>query len=453
MQRLLLLAALAAVPAPLPAQDGPDRPLLPLAAALARADSFAYANRAAGAGVDLRAAQRASTLRGLIPSLRAELGYVRTTDPLNAFGFTLRQRGVTMASFDPGALNDPEPTGNVGTGFVAEVPLLNPDAWAGRAAASAAEGAAAASARWTAASSRLDVLRAYYGGVLAREQVGALEAGFAAARSYVRLAQSLHEQGLVTRSDALLAEVKAGEVEAQLLDARGDLALATRRLALAMGTPDDTAFTLPASLPEVAAIEALAAAPDLARPRADLEAARLGREAAEKDLDRAKTTLLPRLNAFGRYDWNAPEAAFGGKPAWTVGVMASWSLFGGYGEFADQRAARARAAEAGAMAEAAEASARLDLAARRKELDVALATVAIADRSVAQVAEARRIEARKYEGGLATVTELLQAHALEIRGRLERSAARYRALVAAAAWRQALGGDGSELTTLDGDGT
>ncbi|HEX9166866.1 MAG TPA: TolC family protein, partial [Gemmatimonadales bacterium] len=296
------------------------------------------------------------------------------------------------------------------------------------------------------------VLRAYYGGVLAREKVGALEAGHAAAQSYVKLAQSLHEQGLVTRSDALLAQVKAGEVEAQLLDARGDLGLATRQLALAMGTPDDTAFALPGSLPDVQEIETMAVAPDTVLVRADLTAARLGMEAANQDVTRTRALLLPRVNAFGRYDWNTPDTPFGGKAAWTVGVMASWSFFSGYGEFAEQRVAKARAAQAGAMAEAAEAQARLDVATRRKELDVALATVAIAERAVAQSAEARRIVARKYEGGLATVTELLEANALETRSRLERSAATYRALVAAAAWRQALGGDGTELTTLDGDG-
>lgn len=454
MQNRLLLALAVLAPAPAFGQAaGPtDRPVLPLSAAIARADSHAYANRAAGAGLDLRSAQKASTLRGLLPTVRAEMGYLRTTDPLNAFGFTLRQRGVSPASFSPDALNYPEATGNLGTGLVAELPLINADVWAGRSAASTATEAEVASVRWTQASSRLDVLRAYYGGVLAREKVGALEAGHAAARSYVKLAQSLHEQGLVTRSDALLAEVKAGEVEAQLLDARGDLGLAARQLALVMGTPDDTAFSLPAALPDVSRIETMAVAPDTVLVRADLTAARLGMEAANKDVTRTKALLLPRVNAFGRYDWNTPDTPFGGKAAWTVGVMASWSFFSGYGEFAEQRIAKARAAQAGAMAEAAEAQARLDVAGRRKDLDVALATVAIADRAVAQSAEARRIVARKYEGGLATVTELLEANALETRSRLERSAAGYRALVAAAAWRQALGGDGAELTTLDGDG-
>ncbi|HEX9164497.1 MAG TPA: hypothetical protein VF862_01200, partial [Gemmatimonadales bacterium] len=161
---LLLLAVLAPAATAQSQQNGrpdrppPQQPPLRLGAAIARADSHAYANRAAGAGLDLRAAQKASTLRGILPTVRAEMGYFRTTDPLNAFGFTLRQRSVTQASFSPDALNYPEATGNLGTGLVAELPLINADAWAGRAAASTATEAATASARWTQASSRLDVL-------------------------------------------------------------------------------------------------------------------------------------------------------------------------------------------------------------------------------------------------------------------------------------------------------
>lgn len=443
---ILMTVALASA-GPLAAQQP-----LSLAGALARADSHAYANRIAAADRDLQSARNASTLRGLLPTVRAEGGYLRTTDPLNAFGFELRQRAVSMASFDPARLNYPAPIGNFGTGLVLEQPLINADVWMGRAAAGKAEAAAAAASRWTMAGSRLDVVRAYYGGVLAAEKVAALEAGLAAARSHVRMAQSLLEQGMVTRSDVLLGEVKAGEVEAQLLAARGDLALAARQLALAIGTPDDTTMALPAALPSADEVRRLSLVPDSVAVRADVEAARLGREAARQDVKRAGGQLVPRLNAFGRWDWNDPDAPFGGKPSWTVGVMASWTFFSGYGELAERRQAQARSASADAMAEAAEASARLDVAARRNALDVAVATLDIAERAVRQSEEALRIVRRKYEGGLATVTELLETDAMDTRSRLERAAAVYRTIVAAGEWRQAIGGDVAELTSLEHEG-
>ena len=89
-----------------------------------------------------------------------------------------------------------------------------------------------------------------------------------------------------------------------------------------------------------------------------MTAARLGVEAAERDVRRANAKYLPRLNGFGRYDWNSPDQPFGGQGSYTVGIMASWSPFAGASEIAARQAARGRAEAASAGAEAAEAAAR-----------------------------------------------------------------------------------------------
>lgn len=444
---LTLLLALGAGAGPALAQDR-----LTLESAFARADAHAYHNRMAAAGNDLAAADRDRTLRGLLPAVRTEAGWMRTTDPLNAFGFSLRQRIVSQASFDPASLNAPDPRTNLSGGLIAEVPLVNPDVWLGRSAASAAAQSARASAEWTRHTTRLDVARAYFGGVLAREQLAALEAGLAAARSHVRRAEAMLGQGMVTRSDVLLAQVRAGEVEAQLLQARGRAALALRQLGLAIGLPDDTTQALPDTLPDPESVRALALRALHPRPRADVEAAHLGRDAARRDVQRATGLLLPRINSFARWDWNDADGLYAGRPAWTVGVMASWSLFSGAGELVERRAARARSATADAMAEAADARARLDAAERRTDLEVALAGLTIAERAVGQAIEAARLVARRYDGGLASVTELLDASAVETRTRLELGAAVYRTIIAAGAWRLALGHDVTDLTVLDRDG-
>ena len=68
---------------------------------------------------------------------------------------------------------------------------------------------------------------------------------------------------------------------------------------------------------------------------------------------------------------------------------------------------------------------------------------------MAQSGEAHRIVARKYEGGVASVVELLDAAAAETRSRLAFSQARYEVIAAAAARRQALGLDLEVLDALD----
>lgn len=428
---------------------------LTLGDALRQADRAAYGNRIAEAAT---AAQRAGTiapLKGILPVLRVEAGYVRTTDPIGVFGSTLRQRTIAPANFDPQRLNHPDAIGNYQGGIVLEQPIFNADAWAGRRAALHAVGATRASEEWTRLSIRVDVVRAYYGAVLAAERAATLQAAARAAHAHAAQAEAMVRQGLVTRSDALLAAVRAGDVDAQLAEAEGGAPTARRQLAVLLGQDGrepSPELNAPTRLPSSDRIRAVIAADTLdatAAVRADVRAASGGLDAARADLLRARSTYLPRLNSFARYDWNSATHPYGGDRNWTVGVMASWSPFAGAGELADLRTTVSRAAAAQAQAAAAQANARLEMELTRTALSVALVRLTIAERAVAQSVEAHRIVGRKYEGGLATVVELLDAQAVETQSQLSLSQTRWTAIVAAAERRRALGLDPATLQALD----
>lgn len=424
---------------------------LTLADAFHRADSAAFANRIAAGDARATGAQATAALQGILPTVRAVAGYVRSNDPLAAFGYTLQQRGVTLAAFDPANLNYPAPVTNWSGGFVAEVPLINVDAWYGRAAATSAAAAATTSAQWTRETTRVDIVRAYFGAILVQEQAATLVIAADAARAHVRQAESMVANGMATRSDALLAAVQAGQVDARLIGATGEARIARQRLAVLLGQPGDTTFMLPDSLPSAAAIRALSLdpAPDSANARLDVTAAQLGVEAAQRDVRRASARYLPRINGFGRYDWNSPDQPFGGQGSYTVGIMASWSPFSGASEIAARQEARGRAEAASAGAEAALATANLERQATATQRDVAVARLGIAESAVVQAVEAHRIVARKYAGGLATVAELLSAAAVETQARLALSDSRYQVIVTDAAARQASGQDLMALTALE----
>jgi outer membrane protein TolC len=183
--------------------------------------------------------------------------------------------------------------------------------------------------------------------------------------------------------------------------------------------------------------------------RADVEAAKAAADAAGRDVLRATGRLLPRLSAFGRYDWNDRTAPFHGERSWTVGVMASWTLFSGFSEIGDVRGARARAAAARAMAEAAEGQAALEVSSRESDVTVALARLTIAEQAVDQATEAHRLVSRQYVGGLAGITELLGAQATETQTRLGLAQARVALITALAARQLARGSDPAALTALE----
>lgn len=428
---------------------------LTLREAISRADDAAFQNRIASGMSAVQGAQPTAALRGILPSVRLEGGFVRTDDPIGAFGTALRQRVITQADFDPARLNHPPAISNYQGGAVVEQPLLNADAWLGRRAAERGAAASRASADWTRASTRVDVVRAYYGAILASERVATLTAAARAAHAHVSQAEAMVRQGLATRSDALLASVGAGEVDAQLADARAEARTAIRQLALVLGEGGDFAPVLPERLPAAAAIRAVIAGDTVvatagdAGSRADVEAALLGLDAARLDSRRARSLYLPRLNGFARYDWNSATRLYGGDAAWTVGVMATWSPFAGASEIAELRATSGREEVARAMADVARERAALEAEQTGNALRAALARLDIAERAVEQGAEAHRIVARKYEGGLATVTELLDAAATDTRSALTLSAARYAVITAGAERLMALGRDPGALARLD----
>jgi outer membrane protein TolC len=262
-------------------------------------------------------------------------------------------------------------------------------------------------------------------------------------------------QGVATRSDALLASVRAGDIDAQLAEAEGGASTALRSLAVLLGqnSADGSTSTLsPSALPSGDRIRAVISddtAAMVPAERADVQAALKGLDAARADAARARSLMLPRVNSFARYDWNSPDRPFAGDKSWTVGIMATWSPFTSPSDVSESRAANARGEAARAQADAAEANARLELEKTRTALQVALARLVIAERSVAQSAEAHRIVSRKYEGGLAPIADLLDAQATETQSALGFSQARWSAIAAAADRLRALGKDPGSLEALD----
>ena len=433
----------------------------PVSAQLSLQDAFAEAGRAGftnRVATGNSAAQRGQALvplEGILPSVHVDVGYARTTDPIGVFGATLRQRSITQANFDPARLNHPDALGNYHAAVVFEQPLVNADAWVGRRAAGHGTAAAQAIEEWTRLSTHVEVVRAYYGIVLAHERIAALRAAARAAHAHVAEAEAMVRQGVVTKADFLLASVRAGDVDAQLAEAIGAASTAQRQFAVILGRDGSDApnvLIAATQMPAPERIRAEVAADTCARaaaPRADVRATTDALAATRGDALRAKTSLLPQVNGFARYDWNSPNTLTSRDRNWTVGVMASWNPFAGARELADIAATTGRVLAAHAQAEGARANAQLEIEQTRTALSVALTRLDIAERTAAQSVEAHRILSRRYGGGLASVVELLEAQAVETQSALAFSQARFGAIVAAAERRRALGLDAASLASLD----
>lgn len=418
--------------------------------ALDRAATAAVANRTARAARDESAAGRLGAWRAILPTIRVDAGVLRTTDPVGAFGTTLRQQSITASDFDPDRLNFPAPINNFTGALVLEQPLIMLDGWlAARSSARLVDGASHA-ADWAAVTTQAEVIGAWFGAILAAERSTTMSAAVRAAQAHARQADLMLEAGLVTRSDVLLASARAGELEAGRLDAVRDSVLARRHLSVLIGDNADAPAPIVTTFPDDNAVEAMAREVLALEPRAraDVDGARSSVAAATANAARARATFVPRVVSFARRDLNSAARPFGGSSSWSVGVMASWSPFSGASELADGKAADARSAAATARLEGAVAAANVDLERTAMTLRATLAQLALARTSLQYGEEAHRIVTRKYEGGLATVAELLDAAAAETRSRLVLSAARHAVLSAIADRLRASGHEPRRMAVL-----
>ena len=442
----ILAAATSLGAAPATAQDS-----LTLREALERTAVHAYANRIARARTDAAAAAELAARRAYLPAVRIEAGLMRTTDPVGTFGTALRQQRITAADFDPQRLNFPAPANNFSGALVVEQPLLTLDAWMATRAADHATSAAKLGATWTASTGQVEVITAYYGATLAAARATTLATATRAAQAHVHQAGAMFEAGLVTKSDALLAATRAAGLEAARLEAARDSVLAIRRLNIVIGA-DLSRPVVPASgFPADSVIHTTARHVMSLKPvgRADVDGAKAGVDIAEADVSRSRAAFIPRVVSFARQDFNSRAQPFGGANNWTVGVMASWTPFSGGTQLGDMRGAAARRAEAQASLAGVAAHAAIDLERTELSLGVALARLDVMTAAAAQAAEAHRIVTRKYEGGIASVAEVLDAFAAETEARLMLLAARHEVLTATADRLRALGLEPASMAGFD----
>ncbi len=450
------------------AQPASRNDVLRLRDVLTAVDSSAFDGRARHAEARIADANVTASRAAFLPALRLEAGTARTTDPIGVFGARLRRRIVTAADFDPARLNRPDALDITSSAIVLEQPVFAASAWMGRRAAQFAALASHAASDRADEQARLAAAEHYADAILASASLAALDAAVEAGTEHVRQATLLETNGIVTHSDVLLAQVRLGDIVSRRAVARGQTTLARLALAVMMGAPGDTARPLAATLPETPTLLAAgeAAASEMVvsasirsgggsaafaadTRRGDVRAAELAVQAARADARRAAARWLPTIGATLRSDWATAGQPFGGTPFWTAGVMVSLPVFSGGATLADQQRTTAAVHAAESRAEGAAAMAALDVTQTHIDRAVATDRLRLAEEGHTQAREALRLVRRRYEGGLAAISELLDADAASTTARLSTELARHDLLVALIAERVALGLDLTPLLALD----
>jgi outer membrane protein len=287
----------------------------------------------------------------------------------------------------------------------------------------------------------------YWWAVAADSALGAAQAREQRALRLLDDARALRAAGMAVDADVLGAEAEVASARLDAVRAATDRASRLADLRSLLGLAGDTDLELadrgtrelppaPAPLEELV-VEAAASRPELAIADARIaEALATERRvtaarrpavglAAQWNLERPNVRYLPLED-----EWN---------DAWSVGLLASWTVFDGQRTLSEAAAVRAEAQAMTADRAELERRVRLQVETARLTLEAVLEAVGSAD--AARAAAAARVEAsrERYAAGLAPIVEMTDAQADLTDAEVSQITVRATAWVASAELARAIG--------------
>jgi outer membrane protein len=409
---------------PLSRAEEPETLTLPLAVSKALKNNPLILMTLSGS--EIAEAQLREARAGWFPLLQFSETFTRGNNPVFVFGSLLEQARFTQQNFQLSALNNPDPLSNFRTAITLRQTLFDQLQTVTR-MSQARLGQQQTDFQKAVVEQqvRFEVIRSYYGVLVAHAKKGVAEEAVKMGESVVKWTRDRFQNGLVVQSDVLAAEVQLAEFQQQQIDADGDVAVAYAALNTMMGLPVETPQKVTGELADKR-FESLQRQ-ELIRlaliHRPDYMQAGIKVQLSKEGVMGAKREYLPRVDLFGNYGLSGNDLSSGSSD-YAFGASLTFNLFD-YGRSA--RVSKARAAESMATAEQEHLAnqIRLEVARAYQQHVSARERLGVAGQSIDQATETLRIIQNRYRGGLTTITEVLRAETALVRARLNLVAARY----------------------------
>jgi outer membrane protein len=377
-------------------------------------------------GREIADAQLREARAGWFPLLQFSETFTRGNNPVFVFGSLLEQGRFGSQNFEISTLNNPEPLSNFRTAFNLRQALFDQLQTSTHVTqARLGQQQADLQKAMVEQQVRFEVIRTYYGILVAHAKKEVAEEATKMAESDVKRIQDRFQSGLVVQSDLLAAEVQLGEFRQQQIDAEGDLAIAYAALNTVLGLPVDTLQKVTGDLVdkrfETAKQEELIRLALLHRP--DYVRSGFSIQLNKEGVTGAKREYLPRLDLFGNFGVSG-ENLSSGSSDYTFGASLTFNIFD---PGRSARISKARAVESMATAEQQHLANQISLEVVRayQQYVSARERLVVAGQVIDQATETYRIVQNRYREGLTTITEVLRAETALVRSRLNLVAARY----------------------------
>jgi outer membrane protein len=382
--------------------------------------------RVSAAGRQLADAQLATARATRWPLFQVSDSVTRSNNPVFVFGSLLEQGRFGANNFLISSLNNPDPLTNFRAALSARVPVFDQRQSRARIdVAKLGQQQADQQTELVAQQIRFEVLKSYYGVLLAQSRVGVADEAVEIATADLKRIRDRFETGFVVRSDLLAAEVQLAEFQQQKIQVTGELATAQAALNTALGLPVNSPHTIIDQLserlfnvetPEELNRLALEQRPEYAR-------AMLAVRMNTRQVRGARDEVLPRVDAVASIGVSG-RSPVSGSSDYTVGAAVTLNVFD---PGRKAKINQARAAEAIAQAEQEHLANQISFEVVRayQQFISARERLHVVAQTTAQASEVLRIVQDRYREGLTTITEVLRAELALVRARTDVLTARH----------------------------
>lgn len=376
--------------------------------------------------VDKTKAQYRQTNAVFLPQLSFEYNAVSTNDPLNVFGFKLKQEVVSQQDFNPALLNNPDAYENYSAKFEVRQPLFNPDMMMQRSAVKSQLNSANELLQGTKNYIEYQVRNHYYSLILHTRQLEVIETALETASEHRRQAQNFFEEGILSKEDFLSARVYELEMESRKMNTENQLSSVQEEISLLLGL-DGSVHIYPTE--NLEGIEGAFIPTDLTNIRvnnAQTRAIQQRVNAAERMSRSAKFSFLPKINLFGTYEFNDPDFAGFDASSYMIGANLRWNIFSGFSQAGKVMEARADFRKAQSMQQ----SHLFEMENRVREayrtLEHAEKELELTEESIQQSTKDVKIRTNRYREGMERTTDLLEAETKLAEAKLKNVMALYK---------------------------
>jgi outer membrane protein TolC len=330
---------------------------------------------------------------------------ITTNNPLNVFGFKLQQQSVTANDFNPALLNDPAATQNYMTRADVQMPLLNMDMLYMRKAAHKQMEMYQLQTERTKESIAFEIQNAYLQVQLSYEAVLVLEDAHRSAKETYEFTDNRFQKGLLQKSDLLNAKIQLTTVMRNLAEAKSNVQNASDYLSVLMGKTPGVIYAV-GKMPK-ASVVSMDSMLDVPAKRADFLAMEKAIEATSYATKSGSMSYLPKLNAFGTYQFNDSEALGFGSDSYLAGLQLSWDIFKGTKTKYSVDSKRLEREKLRKQLDEQKDKGSMELAKNYRQLADTQLAIQQNQTAVEQAEEASRILKNRYQQGLVNTMDVL----------------------------------------------